>query len=516
VPVGTRRLRQVAILAVFIVGVFATAATSPLSTSIEIAPARSTLRLDAAHPAALARIVVRLGPEATSTYSTVSVSVSIDTLQPLGNGNSQPDATRAARFIVASTTPGGLPRAIESAVPAPAPVPSGWQAEARPGSPVSLRIDCGIGPCERAFWLIAELADETGGALEVDWHAQGSLVFMGTPWPSGAAANVEIEPPILVAGPAPQLVASTEPEPLTLGPDRPAAARVVEVRIGAAAIPQDASPVGTLSVELVARPGSRGSYERPPLVQIYPLGGSGEDREPGAPFPSPAAGAVDPFVGCAPGADCVRRFFVAIAWTGDAGDEEAYDWSVTVRRLDLVGAWSAPAELSASVERRYDIEPGSASTIVHLDGDASRAADAAPEVQLGLATSTTAADPPAMLLPAPIVMTYRSKVVEENTTPSPVDTGVHLQVTPSGVRAGSRPINRTFVGGEVRVVTNPLAWCRVGEQCSDVLIDTIRGNAIDGSPLPAVKVHWTLDLTVFSFTDVPVSLSVENHSPAAP
>ena len=68
----------------------------------------------------------------------------------------------------------------------------------------------------------------------------------------------------------PQLVASTATETLTLGPDLPVSARVVEVRIGAAAIPSDGSPVGTLSVDLVPRNG--GSYNKRPAVAVYSLG----------------------------------------------------------------------------------------------------------------------------------------------------------------------------------------------------------------------------------------------------
>jgi hypothetical protein len=43
------------------------------------------------------------------------------------------------------------------------------------------------------------------------------------------------------------------------------------------------------------------------------------------------------------------------------------------------------------------------------------------------------------------------------------------------------------------------------------VIETIRGKAIDGSPLPAVNIHWGLDLAVYSFTDVPITLSTQNR-----
>ncbi len=231
-PDGVRlRLRRAAIALVFVVGVVATAATSPAMTFIDIAPAGATFHLDPGHPAALSRFVVRLNPEATSSYSYLSVYLLVDAVRAAGGSVAASGAVGAARFIVASAAPGALPSPIASPLPGVEPVPTRWQAEVSPPAQVSLPIDCGgaVGPCERGFWLIAELADPAAGAIDAHWSVGGSLSYTGNAWPSGARASVEIGAPTLLASPVPQLAASTETETVAFGPDRPAAAREVEV-----------------------------------------------------------------------------------------------------------------------------------------------------------------------------------------------------------------------------------------------------------------------------------------------
>lgn len=528
-PGGLRLpLRRAATALVFIVGVVATAATSPASTFIDIAPADATFHLDPGHPAALSRFVVRLDPEATSSYSYLSVYLMVDAVRAAGSGVDTSGVAAsgvvgAVRFIVASAAPGTVPSSLASASPGLEPVPTRWQAEVSPPSQVSLPVDCGgsVGPCERGFWLIAELADPEAGAIDAHWSVRGSLSYTGNAWPSGAMANVEIGAPTLLAGPVAQLVASTETEMVTLGPDQPALAREVEITVGAAAIPQDGSPVGALSVDLVRRPGSGGSPDRSPVVQVYPVDGPGAVAPlPGAPAPSPAPPDLDPFAGCQPGAACTRRFLVTIAWTGDSAEAEAFDWRLNVRRVDLVRVWTTPAELSASVTRRFDVASGSKPSTVHLEGDASAAAfDAPPQVHLALATRTTATDPDAGLLPVPGVMTYRAHVVEPQPATSGNGTRADTVVTSRIANFGTRPIYRSSTGADVSVVANPMAaptgGCRVGEACPDLTIATIVSPGEPGAPLPTVRYHWSLDLAVYSFTDVPISLSARDLSPTA-
>src|SRR5205085_277137 len=110
----------------------------------------------------------------------------------------------------------------------------------------------------------------------------------------------------------------------------------------------------------------------------------GLEAPDGGPYPSPAANGADPFSGCDPEADCTRRFLVTFAWNGIKDVDERYDWTLSVRRVDLIGAWSAPAELSASIERRIDIDPGVAPTTVHLEGDAQSVVIVAdPQIRVG-------------------------------------------------------------------------------------------------------------------------------------
>lgn len=518
-----KRLRQAAILVVFAVGILATAATSPPTTSIDVAPAGATFHLDPEHPAALARIIVGLNPEATSGYAYVNVYLRIDPIRAAGGG-AVPSAAGVAgpvRFIVASATPGALPSPIATALPDIEPVPTPWQAEVLPNSQVALPIDCNraVGPCERAYWLIAQLTDPEAGAIDSHWFVDGSLMYSGNAWPSGAMASVEVGDQTRLAGPIPQLVASTEAEALTLGPDTPAAARVVEVRVGAAAIPPDGSAVGVLSVDLLRRAGGGGSGDRPPVVAIYPIDGPGAvSLSHDGPLPSPAPPGLDPFVDCEPGAACARRFLVTIAWTGEAGEEESFDWRLNVRRVDLVRVWSTPAELSASVQRRFDVAPDSEPSTVHLEGDATAVAfDAPPQVQLALTTRTTATEPLALLLPVPGAMTYRAQLLEPLPSASGRGPDVPIVITPRVPQSGTRPIHRNLAGVDVGVVASnfatPVAGCNVGEACPELEIRAFipRGGQ-DASP-PTIRFHWSLDLTVFSFTDVPISLSVEDRSP---
>ncbi len=98
-------------------------------------------------------------------------------------------------------------------------------------------------------------------------------------------------------------------------------------------------------------------------------------------------------------------------------------------------------------------------------------------------------------------------------------TRADVVVTSQIPNSGTRPIFRSFIGGDVSVVANPMAnptaGCHVGEACPDLTIATIVSPREQGAPLPTVRFHWSLDLTIYSFTDVPISLSAEDLSPKA-
>jgi hypothetical protein len=506
-------MRRVATAAVFVAGVVATAATSPTQTRIDIPDALATLHLDQDQPAALVRIVITLNAEATSTYSGPQFSVFVDAAQPVDPPAIASGPRVEPRFIVTSTPP-GEPGSSDA-----------WEEEVRGGSPVGLSINCGIGPCERTFWFIAALDGPDAPAVDVDWHVEGHLIFGGSAWPTGAGGTITIDPPTFLERPIPDLVATTDSEVVELGPQRPAAARVIEVRIGAEAIPDDQGmvepvPFALLSVDLVRRPGSgSGSNPGRPLVKVFPLDGAGLVANPDGPLPTPVdvAREADAFADCEPETDCVRRFLVTFEWTGEAGEDEAYDWGVRVRRLDLINAWSSPADLSVSVERRFDVDPAREAGSVHLEGEAVGVESIhAAQVRVELAASTTATDPILRLLPAPAVMTYRAQIIGEAPDPKPTVLGAKARaemLVPGSEYGGIASPDAQFEGDSVRVITNPLAGCPVGDACQDLRIALIPQRPGVDAELPVIRFRWSLDMTLFEFAEAPLELFSMDRSP---
>jgi hypothetical protein len=292
---------------VLAVGTVAIAATTPPYTQVAIPSQSASFRLDPEHPAALSRFVVRIGAEARAGAASTRVILSIDAVRP--RPITAAAGSQAIGFIVASTQQGASALPSPSAGSRVAPLASPWQAEPVPGREgIDLPIACGTGPCERGFWLIAELTAPGVDEADVDWHVSGSLGYSGGAYPSGPAASIQLDPAILLAGPAPKLTASTPTESLDLGPDRPAAAREVEVRVGPEAITHNGGPLGALSVDLTG-PGSTGGVSgAQPVVHLYPLARLGGTSPPGLVLPSPVTQGIDPFADCRPGEECVRRF----------------------------------------------------------------------------------------------------------------------------------------------------------------------------------------------------------------
>jgi hypothetical protein len=509
------RIRRIATGVAFVVGVGAIAATTPAYTTIDIPAEAGSFSLDADRPASLSRIIVRLSPEATSAYSNTQVTLIIDEVSGIADDGAGSIPDESVRFIVTSGTPDPGSIAGESTPPVDQPIPSAWQAEVRHRTSVSLPLDCGSGPCERAFWLIAQLSDAVAGPVDVQWHVDGALNFSGNTWPSGAGGSLEIDPPILVDGELPQLVVSTPSESLTLGPRNPAAARVIELRIGAAGIPGDGTQGAVLSVDLERRGG--GSDARRPLIKIYPLNAIGVDPNPDGPLPTAAAlgDGFDPFGNCDSGDTCTRRYLVTFEWTGDAGETEEFDWTATVRRLDVARAWSAPAKLSATIERRFDIDGEPRPTSAHLEGEATTSESGLPaQVQIELAAQTTATDPIFRLLPAPAVMTYRADMLDQDPSATGGGPMVNADVTLPGWEGGGvTQIHTSSSDGRLAVTANPFAGCAVGDACPSLTISTVAVRGDFDAPRPTVRYAWSLDVTLFSFAEAPLTLSTLDHSP---
>jgi hypothetical protein len=510
------RPRQLVITAVFIVGALASIATSPVSTSIDIPAQRATLRLDAEHPTALTRFFVALNAEASAGSGSEGARLRITSVRAAGESagpfGGPFGAMTRARFIVASVQP-AVPPSPGPELPGQLPVPSPFEAEVQPGSETSLPLSCGLGPCERAFWLIAELADPAPGPVDIELEVSARIQYYTDTWPSGAGGTIAIEPPTLLAGPTPNLVASTAPEVINLGPRQPAAARVVEVSVGGDAIDADAR-VAVLTVTLSRRPGAGVAYdERPPIVSVYPLDDALDDAA--APLPTGLDPEPDPFAGCEPGIDCTRRFLVTLEWAGDDATNAAYDWSVTVRRIDLMRAWSTPAALEATVTRRFDVATDRPSTQkLHLAGEsmASSRSDQ-DQVQLLLGATTTATDPLARLLPAPAVMTYRARTLVGDPAATPETFPAFAGISFPGPRM--RSINVSLGPTGIEIVTNPLAGCRVGGGCGGLALGTrARLDGPDAS-VPDVPFEWSLDITLYSFEEAPLTLFSTDISPAS-
>jgi hypothetical protein len=504
------RARQIAILAAFVLGVIAIVATSPVTSSIHVAPKSATVHLDADHSTALTRILVRINAEAATGSPNSRIDVHVDSVVATAAGAGPTSATEAVRFIVTSAPIGQLSPA-PTLLTGDQPLPTAWQAEFSSTSPRELPLACPVGPCERAFWVIAQLRDQQTSAVDVHWSVEGDLGFYGD-WPSGGGATIEIGDPILLTGET-QLTAATPDEAVTLGPRHPAAARLLEVTVGASAIPTDGSALAFLSVELVG-----GNV--PVTTAVYPVDGpTAAVPSPGASFPPAAPYGVDPFTGCVPGTSCTRHFLVTMAWTGDSPEEQSVDWRATVRRVDLTRAWSTPADLSARVQRRFDVADDEQPTTIHLAGDSIAAGrDLRPQVVLPMRTQSSAGEPLARLLPVPAVLTYRAHVGEPNPLPSDWRAGPSSEITLPIPGAVAR--TELFTNGTVEVIENATATdyantyrvCHVSETCPPLTIST-SVSRLDpaATAAPSVEIHWSVDVNVYSYADVPVSVSTDSE-----
>ena len=463
---------------------------------------------DSGHGTALTKIVVRLNPEATSGGPQSQFTVRIDSIETAPSGTATPTSSAPVQFIVAS-----VPAPVGSIPPLPSPggnqepLPTPWQVQLSRTAPVDLPITCTIGPCERAFWLIAQLLDPGSEPVDVHWSVDGNLVYLANAWPSGAAGTINIGEPTELSGPITQLAATTPAESLTLNAQRPVAARVIQAQIGRDAIPSDGSPLGALSVDLA---GSALYFA--PAVAVYPLDGGDIAAQGGMPTAAPTG--VDPFAGCTPGADCTRRFLVTFAWQADPYDstrtEQQFTWHATVRRVDLIRAWTTSASLSATVDRVIDLT--STPDVVHLEGDAGAstgqsAFNIAPQVVVSIASTTSSKDALARLLPVPAVVSYRTDLLDQSATQPPGYSNGSIAIT--------RPINGVANSSELfdpggpewidNLTSSPQGACHIGEACPPLRIAT----QLNGPPntVRTANFHWSLDITTYSYTDIPVTSS---------
>lgn len=215
-----------------------------------------------------------------------------------------------------------------------------------------------------------------------------------------------------------------------------------------------------------------------------------------------------------PGADCTRRFLVTFAWQADPYDrsrtEQQFTWHATLRRVDLTRAWSTPADLSASVERTIDLSATPA--VVHLEGDANAstgqsAFNIAPQVEVPISSSTSSKDAIARLLPIPAVMSYRTDLVDQSATPLPGYSNGASEISRpiNGVAGSSTPFDPGGPALIDNLTSSPHGACHINEICPPLRIAT----QLNGPPdvTRTANFHWSLDITTYSYADIPVTLS---------
>ena len=500
------RRRWTAVL-VFGASVAAIAATSSAYTQIEVPGSAGILHLDEDHPVAMARVVVGLGAETQAGGPTKNISVVIDSLAPHATATAAGQPAASPTVVPPTTTAlGGLPVQLILRAELPAPDPSSgstsqpWQADVAGGQPVLLPLTCGAGPCERAFWLIGQLP-AGAPATDVAFHVGGSLGYPGD-WPSGAAASVTVDPEVRFEGAAPELAVSTPPESVQLGATRPAAARLLELTIGAAGIQADGAPAAALTLNGQQSDGRYGGYP-----QALLLDGPADDptRPPSRPPLLQPGG--DPFVGCPIGEPCTRHVLVTFLATADPA---SFQWSATLARADVVNAWTAPADLSAVIRKAWDVDATATPSLVHLEGDLTISGGPWPQAGVELQTRTTSDDPYAPFLPVP---GWLKVGVTSNAAPTPSgEATAFVQVTArqpgqaGGGSAGQMPV----WGGHAEIEFNPMgsgtATCQVGERCPLVVIG-VSGNLGPAASASDGTYHWTMDAEVYPYADVPIDLS---------
>lgn len=530
------RLRRLAIVLVFALGVVATMADEPvMPPSVDLGSAKATAHLDAANPTSMIRLVARFSPEATNGARPSLAIRAYGVVTGDSSGSREVDVPDGVRLVAIAASPDLAGVATSS----PGPSASTWQAEVSTARPASPKIDCGAGPCEREFWLIAELTDALLGPVDIDWWVSADTNYLQVgDYPSGATASLVFDPAVQVAGPAPTIATSTPIEKLSLSPEAPSAARVVEVTVGAGAIPRGGGPAALVEVFVDGLPPDDVSISlRGLLVRLTPLGASpgagsptpGRTLPSAAPLgdgPSPTAQSSPSssptpaaFANCTPGEPCTRRFLVTFAYEADKGVPIDVTWQLNVRRVDVTAVWTEPADLSARVTHRYDVDPAAPPATLHLEGDLAGTTGASPpEARVAVQTASVSADPIAPLLPVPAAMTISAQLTgaaAPSQSEGSWDLGVEVHETGSPVwliRSSEDSLSGTWQG-----TGNPMvgpAGCLIGTTCPALSITPNlfwRGSASQPAGIPSV--HWSMDLRVYSYSEIPITVTAQQAAP---
>ena len=490
-------LRRTVAMVALAAAVFASMATSQatMQTTIEGPVASGVLTVDADHPISVQRVTVSVNDVAFAASGRVSVFFSRVGESPISLMvvPVRSDVSQGQNGVPT----GGSDGALE--------IPS--------ASPASFELDC-QSPCERSFRVFAQASGSSASGSDAmsgsaAWSVKGSLVYTGSIWPSGAGMSFRVDAPIAVGGAGRSLSAELPHEEITLNATHPAAARLVEVRLAASAVPSSPSDVVSNAVLQV----SFGSY-----ISGADLTNSayGVSLEQVSSVPPPGVGGVpslpqfDPFDGCGPGGDCIRTYLFTARWLGDK--PETIDWSLHLSQIRLAGGAAAPGSMQVTVLRSFDVTADPPRRL-HLEGDLT--------VTPGDGDSRSASIQVAVAV-APVDPAASSAIPYEMV---PVPGVVRLESTlPTGATLDPRltryqDLSSTWLPSRGGGDLSPIVAAPFGAQHPDpaspltiqVLVGVDQRNAALTAPL---TIHWTLDIDIYTFDGLPPIVATSVPVPA--
>jgi hypothetical protein len=487
--------RQLATLVALAVAFAATVATSPVIPEVRSVSPSATITLDSSHRMASAVFVVTLPAGAISgSHGAAHATVAVDDASAEdGAGPILPSSSAVTLRVIAvsaenehgfaTPTPNAAPGARDE---------GGWVVSATTRGSTDIPLECdGAGPCDRAFRLLAILGSDATRA-EITWHVESEITWGQLDYPSGLSPSLRIEPPIVAAGPALALDVSTPSEPIVLGPDRPAAVREVEVRWR----PTGSSPLPTATLSLAIAQSTNGGVNM--LEALYdvtdvtrPLINAMPER----------IGGQNSFAHCRPDVECVRRYLATFVWK--TGDTTTYDWQLIVHRTDLSQVMRETTS-PVTIETIASADPIGPPSTLHLEGDFTYTSthDLAPiplRVRSEIAAPSEGSRIPtsgftAPMWPIPGLMRFSVAFARDPGDGAWISVDVDPLVADAGAVAG---------GPGTPLAQNAFWPCAPDTVCPNLTFYVDAGYpARAGRTAGSFAVHWSLDLTVYSYPGV--------------
>jgi hypothetical protein len=458
------------------------------------------------------------GPRTLITSGAVTGTLTVDTDHPIATQEFTVKVNDAAAGVAADgasvEVSGNVPSTVRlTVVPilvdlygqaAPSADPDSWGGRYWGGShgaqevssdwPAALPVDCQA-PCERAFRVVLQQAAATA-PVSVTWKAVASLEYTGDVWPSGAAIDIQASSPVLVST-GRGLAAEIPDQEVILDETRPAAMRVVEVRLSAVAVPQQMGDVVTIAVLEANAPGED------PFDVPYSLTLRDVSSRSLVGVYLPGLSQFDPFSDCQPGLDCVRRFVVTARWLN--GPAVKVHWNMHISQLRLRGSPVAPGDLSMQVVGSYDIA-GDPPSRLHYEGDLqvtpSPDGSGSASIYIPVAVQPDADNPtgpwadsplPLYVVPAPIVGRLSASVTSGSVR-SRGDISV-IATTNDGWLASWFGDSGPGVGAPSEDAHSTSSLPLVFKIEADLY-----GDVVAASP---ITIHWTFDLDLYQYKGLP-------------